>query len=72
MLETSMIGVQFFGPTKGLFCVLATSFQFLIFIYNQLSRSSTARGSGSVLSLGGPAKVKACKSFIFTEGSLKV
>ena len=37
-----------------------------------LSRCSTARGSSSGLSLGGPTKVKASKSFLFTEGSLKV
>ena len=37
-----------------------------------LSRCSTARGSSSGLSLGGPTKVKAHKFFLFTEGSLKV
>ena len=41
-------------------------------IYSQLWRCSTARGSNSWLSLGGPTKVKAKKSFLFTEGSLKV
>ena len=34
--------------------------------------SSTAKGSGSGLSLGGHTKVGASKSFLFTEGSLKV
>ena len=29
------------------------------------------RGSDSGLSLEGPFRVKACKSFLFTEGSLK-
>ena len=37
-----------------------------------LSRCSTARGSISWLSLGGPTKVKNCKTFLFTECSLKV
>ena len=37
-----------------------------------MSRCSTARGSGSGLSMGGPTKVKAFKSFLFTDGSLKV
>ena len=41
-------------------------------IYSQLSRCITARGSISGLSLGGPTKVKARESFLFTEGSLKV
>ena len=39
---------------------------------SRLLRCSTAWGSGSELSLGGPTKVKARKSFPFTEGSLKV
>ena len=39
---------------------------------SQLSRCSTARGSSTGLSLVGPTKVKARKSFIFPEGSLKV
>ena len=41
-------------------------------IYSQLSRCSTARGSSTGLSFVGPTKVKAHKSFLFTEGSLKV
>ena len=41
-------------------------------IQSWLLRCSTARGSISGLFLGGPTKFKACKSFIFTEGSLKV
>ena len=40
-------------------------------IYSRLSRYSTARGSGSRLSLGGPTKVMALKSFLITESSLK-
>ena len=39
---------------------------------SRLSRCSTARGSDSRFSLGGPTKVKASKAFLFTEGSLKV
>ena len=38
----------------------------------QLSRCITASWSSSGLSLGGPTKVKALKSFLFTEGSLRV
>ena len=41
-------------------------------IYSRLLRCNSARGSGSGLSLGGPTKAKACKSFLFTEFSLKV
>ena len=41
-------------------------------IYSWLSRCSTARGSGSRLSCGGPTKVKAHKTFLFTEDLLKV
>ena len=43
-------------------------------IYCGLSRLSTARGSGTGLVTVGPAKVKACKSILITEGvySLKV
>ena len=41
-------------------------------IYIRLLRCSTARGSCSGLSLIGPTKVKARKSFLFAEGSLKV
>ena len=44
----------------------------LIFIYGWLSRCSTARGSCSRLSLGGPTTVNALKSFLFTEDSFKV
>ena len=36
------------------------------------SKCSTARESSTELSLVGPTKVKACKSFLFSEGSLKV
>ena len=43
----------------------------LLFIYSQLSRCNTARGSISRLSLKGPTMIKACKYFLFTEGSLK-
>ena len=41
-------------------------------IYSQLSRCSTASGSSTGLSLVGPTMVKASKTFLFTEGSLKV
>ena len=41
-------------------------------INSQLLRCSTARGSNTRLFLVGLTKVKACKSFLFTEGSLKV
>ena len=37
-----------------------------------LSRCSTARGSSKGFSLVGPAKVKAHKSLLFTEGFLEV
>ena len=37
-----------------------------------MSRLSTSRFSCSGLSLGGPTNFKACKSFLFTEGSFKV
>ena len=40
-------------------------------IYSRLSRCSTARGPGIGFSLVCPTKVKACKSFQFTENSLK-
>ena len=39
------------------------------FINSPLLRCSTARGSNSGLSLGGPSKVKAHKSFLFIEHS---
>ena len=42
------------------------------FIFSQLSRCSTARGAISGSLLGGPTKVKARKSFLFTEGSYPV
>ena len=35
----------------------------------RLSRLSTARGSDTDLMMVGPAKVKACKSVLFTEGT---
>ena len=41
-------------------------------IHSQLLKCSTARGSSSGLSLIGPTMVEAQKSFLFTEGSLKV
>ena len=41
-----------------------------IIIYNWLSR--TAKGSSTRLSLVGPTKLKARKSFLFTEGSPEV
>ena len=40
--------------------------------YSRLWRCSTAKGSSTRLSLVGLTKVQACKSFLFTEGSLKV
>ncbi len=43
-----------------------------VIIYSWLSRCSTARGSSTRLSLVGTTKVKACKSFLFTEGSPEV
>ena len=41
------------------------------YVYSRLSRCGTARGSSSGLSLGDLTKVKAHKSFIFTESWLK-
>ena len=41
-------------------------------VLSLLSRCSIARGSDFGLPLRGPTKVKARKSFLFTEGSLKV
>ena len=41
-------------------------------IYSQLPRCSTAWGTDIGFSLVGPTKVKACKSFIFTESSHRV
>ena len=41
-------------------------------MFSQLSRCSTAKGSKTGLSLVGPTKVKARKSFLFNEGFLKV
>ena len=41
-------------------------------IHSWLLRLSTARGTSSRSSLGGPTKVKACKYFLFTESSLTV
>ena len=43
-----------------------------LFIYWLLLRCSTARGSGSWLSLGGPTWANARKYFLCIEGSLKV
>ena len=40
--------------------------------YSRLSRFNTARGSGTFLVRIGPAKVKACKSVLFTEGTPEV
>ena len=37
-----------------------------------MSRGSTARGSNTGLFIVGPAKVKASKCFLFTEGFLEV
>ena len=37
-------------------------------IYSRLSRLSTAMGSSTGLVTKVPNKVKACKSFLFTEG----
>ena len=53
---------------KSVLCYLKTR----VIIFSQLSRCSKARGSSSGFSLGGSTKVKACKSFLFTQGSLKV
>ena len=41
-------------------------------IYRRLSRFSTTIGSSAGLSLVGPTKVEARKSFLFTEGFFKV
>ena len=41
-------------------------------IYSQLTRLRTARGSCTCLVTVGPAKVKACKSILFNEGSPEV
>ena len=43
-----------------------------VIINSWLSKCSTAWGFKTGLSLVGPTKVKACKSFLFTDGSLKV
>ena len=57
-------------------CVRIETDKFYIFqynrIYSRLSRCFTARWSSSWLSLGGRTKVRACKSFLFTVGSLKI
>ena len=42
------------------------------FIYSQLSRCSTARGSSTGLSLVGPTKVKVRKSFLLAEVPIKL
>ena len=36
-------------------------------MYSQLSRLSTAKGLNTRFSHVGPTKVKACKSFVFTQ-----
>ena len=41
-------------------------------IYSRLSRRIMVRGSGTELLLEGPTKIKACKSFLFTESFLTV
>ena len=41
-------------------------------MFSLLFRCNAAKGAISRLSLGGPTKVKALKSILFTEGSLKV
>ena len=46
--------------------------RYLDIMNNRLSGCNTARGSSTGLSLVGPTKVKARKSFLFTEDSLKV
>ena len=45
---------------------------FILVIYSSFSRPNTARGSGTSLVAVGPAKFKACKSILFTEGSPEV
>ena len=40
---------------------------FNTYIYKQLSRCCTARGSSTRFSLLGPTKIKGYKSFLFTE-----
>ena len=42
------------------------------YLYSQLSRKCTARGFSTGLCRRGPAKVKACKFVLFTEGSPEV
>ena len=66
----SFYTVPFFHHLFGSFN--PTGFSINLHIHSRLSRSSTARGFDSRLSLGGPTKVKARKSFLFTEVSLKV
>ena len=46
--------------------------KFAFRIHSRLRRCSTARVSSTELFLVGPTKVKAPKSFLYTEGSLKV
>ena len=43
-----------------------------ISVSSQLPSCNAARGSSAELFFVGPTKVKACKSFLFPEGSLKV
>ena len=52
--------------------VIPLSIRCVLNIHSRLSRCSTARGSSTRLSLVVPTKVKVCKSFLITEGSLKV
>ena len=61
--------IKYVTHLKGIFIKKHGTFHF---IYSLLLRCSTARGSSFGLSVGGPTKVKACKSFLFTESSPKV
>ena len=45
---------------------------FYIFIYSQLARLGTARGSGTSLVTVRPTKFKTCKSILFSEGTPEV
>ena len=61
--------IHFFSSGRGFYCKIC---QIKTEIHIRLSRCFTAKGSSTGLSLVGPTKVKACKSFLFTEGSLKL